>query len=142
MAFTIDLVIPVPDLSTEIAVNIPFSVNFPTTSVASGRSFSGRSLSASSLPPRATMYKYIENYIGQITGSNGHACLLRAMCEASATPNHDEGLLGDAVNFILTSSYAEEEQDIKFKEYFKAQSKGQVYVKSLHFKMIIFMISD
>ena len=141
MAFTIDLVIPVPDLSTEIAVNIPFSVNFPTT-VDSGRSSSGRSLSTSSLPPRATMYKYIEKYIGQITGSNGHNCLLRAMCEASATPNHDEGLLGDAVNFILTSSYAEEEQDIKFKEYFKAQSKGQVYVKSLHFKMIMFMISD
>merc|ERR1719474_1612536 len=63
MAFTIDLVIPVPDLSTEIAVNIPFSVDFPTTSVNSGRSFSGRSLSSSSLPSRATMYKYIENYI-------------------------------------------------------------------------------
>ena len=126
MAFTIDLVIPVPDLSTEIAVNIPFSVNFPTTSVASGRSFSGRSLSASSQTPRATMYKYIEQYMGQISGSNGHACLLRSMCEASATPNHDEGLLGDVVNFILTSSYAGEEQDDKFKEYFEAQSKGQV----------------
>ena len=64
--------------------------------------------------------------MSQVTGADGHACLLRAMCEASATPLHDEGLLGDAVNFLLTANYATEETDEKFKKYFAAQAQGQV----------------
>jgi hypothetical protein len=52
--------------------------------------------------------------------------LLRAMCEASSTPLHDEGILGDAVNFLLTASYAAEETDEKFKEYLEAQAEGKV----------------
>ena len=64
--------------------------------------------------------------MGQVTGADGHACLLRAMCEASSTPLHDEGILGDAVNFLLTANYAAEDTDEKFKEYLAAQAKGQV----------------
>ena len=124
MGFTVDLTIPVPDLDTEILVTVPFAAEFPTSS--SSRAFSGRSLSSSIMTPRASLYKYIEQYMGQVTGVDGHSCLLRAMCEASATPSHAEGLLGDAVNFILTANYAQVEEDAKFKEYFVAQSKGQV----------------
>ena len=126
MAFTIDMTIPIPDLGTEILVTVPFSVDFPTSSTASGRSFSGRSLSSGLESPRASMYAYVEKYMSQITGADGHAWLLRAMCEASATPLHDEGLLGDAVNFLLTANYATEETDEKFKEYVAAQAQGQV----------------
>ena len=78
------------------------------------------------------MYKYVEKYMSQITGADGHACLLRAMCEAGATPLHDEGILGDVVNFLLTANYATEETDDKFKEYLEAQAKGQVMY--LHIK--------
>ena len=69
--------------------------------------------------------------MGQVTGADGHACLLRAMCEVSSTPLHDEGLLGDAVNFLLsaTHNYIAEESDM-FKDYLGAQAKGQV-IKSI-----------
>ena len=123
MAFTIDLTIPIPDLSSEVLVTVPFSVDFPTSSA---RSFSGRSFSSALESPRASMYKYIEKYMSQVTGADGHACLLRAMCEASSTPLHDEGILGDAVNFLLTAYYASEENYEKFKKYLEAQPVGQV----------------
>merc|ERR1719474_1561411 len=122
---TLDLTLPLPDIGSEILVTVPFSLDLPTSS---GRSASGRSFSSSSssLSPRSTMYKTIEKYMSQVTGADGHACLLRAMCEASATPLHDEGLLGDAVNFLLTANYATEETDEKFKEYVAAQAQGQL----------------
>ena len=68
----------------------------------------------------------MEKYVGQVTGADGHACLLRAMCEASAAPLHDEGLLGDAVNFLLTANYAAQQSDHDLKEYVAAQAQGQV----------------
>ena len=64
--------------------------------------------------------------MGQLTGADGKACLLRAMCETSSMPLHDEGILGDAVNFLLTANYASEETDENFKEYLEAQTNGQV----------------
>ena len=48
------------------------------------------------------------------------------MCEASSTPLHDEGLIGDAITFLLTANYVTDEPDNKFKKYFAAQAKGQV----------------
>ena len=39
---------------------------------------------------------HIQGYIHQLTGHDGHHCLLRAMCEASATPLHADGLLGES----------------------------------------------
>merc|ERR1711892_446889 len=123
IATTLDLTFPLPDISSEILVTVPFSLDFPT---ATSRSASGRSFSSSVTSPRSTMYKTIEKYMGQITGADGHACLLRAMCEASATPLHDEGILGDAVNFLLTANYATVESDQLFKKYLDAQSKGQL----------------
>ena len=122
LALTIDMSIPITDIGTEILITVPFSVTFPTSSTV----VTGRSLSTGLESPRASMYAYVEKYMSQITGADGHACLLRAMCEASATPLHDEGLLGDAVNFLLTANYATEETDEKFKKYFAAQAQGQV----------------
>ena len=62
------------------------------------------------------------------------------MCEASAAPLHDEGLLGDAVTFLLTANFALQvrlcystllltvlqESDNRFKSYLAAQAGGQV----------------
>ena len=64
--------------------------------------------------------------MGYLTGADGHSCLLRAMCEASSTPRHDEGLIGDAITFLLTANYVSDEPDTKFKKYFAAQAKGKV----------------
>ena len=59
-------------------------------------------------------------------GADGQQCLLRAMCEASATPLHDEGIIGDAVTFLLTTNFKTEENHQRFEKYFEAQAKGQV----------------
>ena len=122
-SITLDVTIPIPDLDTEVYITVPLSYDFPTSS---SRSLSGRSFSSGTVSPRASIYKTLEGYIAQVTRSDGHACLLRAMCETSAYPLHDEGVLGDAVNFLLTASYSEEEADHQLKHYVAAQAKGQV----------------
>jgi len=50
------------------------------------------------------MYRALENYVGMFTGADGQACLLRAMCEVGSNPFHEEGVLGDVVNFLLTGT--------------------------------------
>ena len=115
---TFSMYIPIDQLDTGISVSMPLRYSFRSSS---DKSDTGRSLS-----PRSMLYNHIEKYMGQATGVDGHACLLRAMCEASSTPLHDDGLLGDAVNFLLTVNYAVEESDDRFKNYLEAQAKGQV----------------
>ena len=46
------------------------------------------------------------------------------MCETSATPLHSDGLLGDAINFLLSGSY--EATTSHDREYSEAQAHGQV----------------
>ena len=118
--------VPIADLGTALFLSMPFIFSFPTSSPA--RSGTGRSLEgpSGSQGMRSTLYRGVEKYMGHITGADGHSCLLRAMCEASSTPLHDEGIIGDAVTFLLTTNYATEEEDEKFKKYFAAQAKGQV----------------
>ena len=101
---------------------MPFVFDFPTTQ----KSGTGRSLEGSSEGMRSALYKGVEKYMGHITGADGQSCLLRAMCEASSIPLHDEGIIGDAVTFLLTTNYATEEEDERFKKYFDAQATGQV----------------
>ena len=81
------------------------------------------SLSSSS---RAGFYSLVETFMEELTGMNGQSCLLRAMCEAKAEPVHEEGIFGDIVDFFLTLDHTHEEDDLKFKKYSEAQSKGQV----------------
>ena len=127
-SISFDATIPIPDLDSAVYINVPFSFSFPSErSLVTGRSFSsGGGLASGRDSPRTVLYKGIEKYMAHMTGADGQACLLRAMCEASSTPLHDEGLIGDAVTFLLTSNYATEESDERFKRYFAAQAKGQV----------------
>ena len=37
-------------------------------------------------------------------GMDGEACLLRAVCEVGAAPEHEDGLMGDAVTTLLTAT--------------------------------------
>ena len=119
-----DASIPIADLGTSLYLSMPFVFSFPTTQ----KSGTGRSLEGSSGSEgmRTALYKGVEKYMGHITGADGQSCLLRAMCEASSIPLHDEGIIGDAVTFLLTTNYATEEEDERFKKYFAAQAKGQV----------------
>ena len=125
MEFTFDTTIPMNDLNAAVEISVPFSFTFPTA--AGRRSSTGRSLSGSGTPSvRSKMYRAVENYVGMFTGADGHSCLLRAMCEVGSNPFHEEGILGDAVNFLLTGNYAAEEEDERFLSYQEAQATGQI----------------
>ena len=55
--------------------------------------------------------------------------MLRAMCEAAANPHHSDGLLGDAINLVLSAGHAlvgGEEELGEYREYTQAQTEGQV----------------
>ena len=141
---TFDASIPLPDLNSAVYIAIPFRFSYPqarqsSVSASSGRSFSESDLgSVGGQSPRSALYSGLENTVAHFTGADGHSCLLRAMCEASSTPLHDEGLIGDAITFLLTANYATEETDNKFKKYFAAQAKGQVKKENMFFWLLIF----
>ena len=87
--------IPIDQLNSAISISIPFYAPFAPTS-SSG--FSGRSLSGESgESTRLNLYREMEGYVGQITRTDGHSCLLRAMCEVSANPGHEDGLMGKSL---------------------------------------------
>jgi len=126
-SFNFDAAIPLDDLSSAIYISIPFSFSLPSGASSKTDYGQGRSLGGvADVPTRALMYKHLEGYVSQITGSDGHACLLRAMCETSASPLHDDGILGDAINFLLTGSYSAADAKATDKTYFEAQAKGQL----------------
>ena len=139
--------IPLPDLSSTISISAPFYFDFPVQSERGATDYfgftgygTGRSLGAET--GRVAMYKEVETYVNRITGADGHSCLLRAMCETSATPLHDDGILGkmmsedmnlssqmfpgDAINFLMTGSFSVADSLSSDKSYFEAQAKGQV----------------
>ena len=126
MEFTFDATIPMTDLNAAVEISVPFTFSVPTES--SRRSSSGRSLSSpagAGGSVRSKMYRTLENYVGTFSGADGHHCLLRAMCEVGSNPFHDEGILGDVVNFLLTGNYVQEEEDTRFQSYVTAQNMGQ-----------------
>ena len=158
MGLQLDASIPIPDADTSIYISVPYYYDF----AAAGAARRGRSLAGGD-SARSGLYRQLEGYLAQVLqchgrrveggdcgvqvvgarapGAGGHDCLLRAMCEASAAPLHQEvcphrtddalmyseqGLLGDAVNFLLTANYAGYEKDDRFQSYRAAQSRGQV----------------
>ena len=129
-SISFDASIPLTDLNSAVYISVPFSFSYPSArhSSVSGRSFSGEaSLEAvGGQSPRSALYSGLESSVAHLTGADGHSCLLRAMCEASSTPRHDEGIIGDAITFLLTANYVSDEPDTKFKKYFAAQAKGKV----------------
>ena len=99
----------------------------------SARRSQGRSLTGHTRTPvrqRRSVYNAVESYVKKYTGHEGKACLLRAICEANATPDHNDGLLGDAVNLLLSASHAlkhgGEEADEEYKEYLAAEARGHL----------------
>ena len=137
--------IPLVPLNTAIYMSLPLYFRYPSAREDSPASTiidddgvfiplgrRKRSLDDTSLEavgdqsPRSAIYSGLESGVALLTGADGHSCLLRAMCEASSTPRHDEGLIGDAITFLLTTNYVSDEPDTKFKKYFAAQARGKV----------------
>ena len=121
---TFSLTIPLPDFGTSLSVFLPFFFSFPTEA-ASSRSLQVRnknygnnewknknfeynerqSRSYSAFPTMASkrnsIFSTIETYINGLGGGNGASCIERAICEVAATPEHEDGIIGDAMNYIL-----------------------------------------
>ena len=94
---SLDGFIPLQNLCNTCAILFAIPIIFSLPAAASTKSDgyrTRRSLSSAG-PSRSSMYKTLEGYVAKMTGSDGHACLLRAMCETSATPLHDDGLIGE-----------------------------------------------
>ena len=136
--------IPITQLNSAISISIPFTTPFGRS--ASGGVGLGRSFSGETEATRLNLYREMEGYVSQITRTDGHSCLLRAMCEVSANPGHDDGLMGkedqrgdvltrgtipllpgDITNFLLTGSYSAADQSSEEgRPYLRAQAEGQV----------------
>ena len=120
-----EVTIPMPDLGTSLSVSLPFSFDFPAEGARYARSF------GSGMSDRYGMYTVVEKYMGQL-GVDGHACLLRAMCEVGSSPHHGDGLFGDVMNVMLSATNVAvvtegEEMTNEYKEYVEAQMDGKVW---------------
>ena len=63
---------------------------------------------------------------------DGHACMLRAMCEMSAVPLHADGIVGEALAAVLTPVHVVDqlagvEGDDLGVDYVAAQRDGRLY---------------
>ena len=90
--------IPIDQLNSAISISIPFYTEFGRSSSGGGL---GRSFSGEAESTRLNLYREMEGYVGQITRTDGHSCLLRAMCEVSANPGHEDGLMGKCGVFCV-----------------------------------------
>jgi len=125
MSLSLGVDVPMPDLGTKLALSLPFTFDFPTTSARFARSFSH------DLEERQSIYKSMESYIGQFTGTDGHSCLLRAMCEVGSNPYHSDGIFGDVMNVMLSASHIvgsgpQQKPTKEYTEYLEAQMDGQI----------------
>ncbi|TRY80462.1 hypothetical protein TCAL_10484 [Tigriopus californicus] len=89
------LVIPIKDVGSSLTLSIPFTFSFDTGEV-SGRSF------RDSQTERIHAIHLMEKYLSQVGGIDGRGCVLRTLCEMSQEQRHADGLLGDAMNLLLT----------------------------------------
>ena len=63
--------------------------------------------------------------------TSGHDCMLRSICEVAKTPSHDNGVMGDIVNLLLSpmqldDRLREEEFRNSDSDYVKAQLSGKL----------------
>ena len=85
---TIQISFPIPDLSTAMTVTLPVSVPFQFP--LAGGAGVARSLSSTFDIPRSQLYRTMEDYVAQVMRHDGHACLIRTICETNATPLHGD----------------------------------------------------
>ena len=105
---SVSVEVPLPDIDTALTLSVPFQFDFPAAGARSSgldgygygsgyaRSFSGNS-------PKKSIFNTLEKYISRM-GVNGHACLKRTVCEVAATPDHEDGIVGDLMNIVLKVS--------------------------------------
>ena len=115
----VTLVIPITSLETTLRFATSYTYTFDTGA------FTGRTI-ADHENERNGMLRMIEQYTTQFLGVDGHACVLRTMCEVAENPFHVDGLLGEAFNAMLLPSYfLEMLPELAEPDYVEAQRRGQ-----------------
>jgi len=90
-----------------ILIRLPITYNIDSGSIT-GRSFeTGAARTFSSHEDhRHSILRTVESYLERMGGfHDGHACILRAICEVAETPQNTDGFLGDLVNMMLAPVY-------------------------------------
>ena len=116
--------LPLPTIGNLLTLSLrPFSIDFPSSgALLQARSFSN------SISERHGLFNIIGTYLGKL-GVDGHACLLRTMCEFGSSPHHDNGIVGDVLDVLLSAAnLVEGELDSDYKEYVEAEMDGKVRV--------------
>ena len=72
---------------------------------------------------RKGIFNYIESYLNGFGGVDGASCLERALCEVAAAPDHEDGILGDAINYLLR---VEKDGFVEHPKYAHAQEIGEL----------------
>jgi len=105
---TFQVVIPIEDNNGgPLIITLPITYNVDSGDI-SGRSFeTGAARTFSSHEDhRHSILRTVESYIERLGGfHDGHACILRAICEVAETPQNTDGFLGDLVNMMLAPVY-------------------------------------
>ena len=108
------LTVPLEDVSADMDITVPFTYTFATDSsddetIATGASYGvierhSHGWLMSQERQRHSLIEQLEAYLSEYVGSarGGRACMLRTLCELSATPRHQDGFLGDVVNLLVT----------------------------------------
>jgi len=105
-----DCVIPIEDNNGgPLTFRLPvfYDVDSGRFTGAGRRSFEDRSFKSGEDHRTSTLLT-LERYLNRMGGvvGNGHACVLRAICEVAETPVTADGFLGDLVSTILVPSYS------------------------------------
>ncbi|CAL4076597.1 unnamed protein product [Meganyctiphanes norvegica] len=108
-------VVSVGDLSGYLDIELPFTIKLPNaTQVSFGRMDDDR----------MGIYNVLIDTLSRF-GVDGKSCLLRAVCEVSESPLRDDGLLGEILNIVLTSSYGSNSDEMY--DYVNAEYYGRAY---------------
>ena len=103
------------------------------------RTTTGRSFDTNGYYPtseRGQLLRTMEQYMPRLLQvEDGHACMLRAICDVARTPHNADGILGDMFNLLLTPSYAIEQVSPYWgdDDFLQAQRQGKCQKQRLRF---------
>ncbi|XP_071527004.1 uncharacterized protein [Panulirus ornatus] len=110
-------VVSVGDLTGFLDIELPFTIKLPN---ATQVTYSGRMDD-----DRLGIYSVLINTLGRF-GVDGKSCLLRAVCEVAESPLREDGLLGEIINIVLTTSYGSSSSRELY-DYVNAEYYGRAY---------------
>ena len=106
------------------------SVTYRKISIFENRLSRKRRDASTDFAEKASILQNFETYLPSLIslppGSNGHDCILRAICEVARTPRTEDGLMGEVINILFNPLQHLHEIPISGdSDYIKAQQIGR-----------------